>query len=173
MRQLNDMLKNRICRPSKLPWASRVLRVTKKDGTKRFCVDFIELNKVTRNDSYPMLHPKDILDKMHGDRLYSLLDRFLHCFILFSVGRISCISTPIKYIFYWSVEIQDEDRYKTAFATPKGLFECNRMPFGLINSGSTYQHIVDDAFRKVKHADAYVDNICVQSQEFQKHVSDL
>ena len=118
MEQVREMVSNQICRPSNSPWASRVLLVTKRNGSKRFCVDFRELNKVTRADSYPMPHPKDILDKMHGDSYYSFLD-----------GASA----------YWAIEIKEEDRYKTAFTTLKGLFEFNRMPFGLINSGSTYQ----------------------------------
>ena len=96
--------------------------MTKRDGSKRFCVDFRELNKVTRADSYPMSHPKDIMDRMYGDTHYSFLD-----------GASA----------YWSVEIDEAeideaDKYKTAFSTTRGLYEFNRMPFGLINSGSTY-----------------------------------
>ena len=74
MSQIREMASNQICRPSNSPWASRVLLVTKRDGCKRFCVDFRELNRVTRADSYPMPHPKDILDRMHGDSYYSFLD---------------------------------------------------------------------------------------------------
>ena len=58
MRQVSQMLSNQICRKLDSPWASRVLLVTKRDGSRRFCVDYRELNKVTRADSYPMPHPK-------------------------------------------------------------------------------------------------------------------
>ena len=80
IRQVNEMLSNGICRSSNSPWASRVLLVTKRDGSRRFCVDFRELNRVTRGDSYPMHEipiqcpPMDILDRMHGDSYYSFLD---------------------------------------------------------------------------------------------------
>ena len=123
MRQLDEMLQYGICRVSNSPWSSRVLLVTKKDGSKRFCVDFRELNKVTRIDSYPMPLPKDILDWMHGDKFYSFL------------GGASA---------YWSIQIEEEDKYKTAFSTPNGLYEFNRMPLGLVNSGSTYQRLMDE-----------------------------
>ena len=43
MLQMNEMLENQICRSSNSPWASRVLLVTKRDGNKRFSVDFTEL----------------------------------------------------------------------------------------------------------------------------------
>ena len=126
--------------------------MTKRDGNRRFCVDFRELNKVTRTDSYPMPHPKDILDRMFGDSYFSFLD-----------GASA----------YWAIEIAEVDKFKTAFTIPKGLYEFNRMPFGLVNSGSTYQRLMDETLRPVIHADPYVDDICVHSAEFDSHITDL
>ena len=34
---------------------------------------------------------------------------------------------------YWQVEVGEQDREKTAFCTPYGLYEFNVMPFGLCN----------------------------------------
>ena len=49
-RQIDEMLMNGICRPSDSPWASRILLVTKLDGSKRFVVDYRPLNMVTQTD---------------------------------------------------------------------------------------------------------------------------
>ena len=95
MTPVTDMISNGICRPSNSPWARRVLLVSKRYGNRRFCVDFRELNKVTRSGSYPMPHPKDILYRMFGDTYFSLLDG--------------------------ASEIEEEDKFKTAFTTSKGL----------------------------------------------------
>ena len=97
-----------------------------------------------------MPHPKYILNKLYGDTYFSFLD-----------GASA----------YWAIKISEADRHKTAFATP--LFEFNRMPFGLINSGSTYQRLMDETLKLVDRADPYVDDICVHSMDFEGHLSDL
>ena len=47
------------------------------------------------------------------------------------------------------------------------------MPFGLVNSGSTYQRLMDESLRPVIHAHPYIDDICVHSAEFNIHIADL
>ena len=46
MTPVTDMISNGICRPSNSPWASRVVLVSKRDGSRRFWVGLRELNKV-------------------------------------------------------------------------------------------------------------------------------
>ena len=49
---LQEKLANYITQPSKSPWASPIVLVTKSDGSMRFCVDYHKLNAVTRKDTY-------------------------------------------------------------------------------------------------------------------------
>ena len=37
--------------------------------------------------------------------------------------------------------MEEEDRHKTAFTTPFGIFEYNRMPMGMTNSPATFQRL--------------------------------
>ena len=151
-KQMKEMLDNGICRPSNSPWSSRVILVRKKDSSYRFVVDYRDLNKVTKKDAYPAANWQDILDKMNGSRVFSFLD-----------GASA----------YWSVPIREDDREKTAFAVPRGQFEMNVMAFGLCNSQSTYQRVIDQVLSGVPQVEAYIDDACVHTRDVEEHLSCL
>ena len=41
------------------------------------------------------------------------------------------------------MEVSHDDREKTAFCTPDGLFQFNVMPLGLCNAPTTFQCLMD------------------------------
>lgn len=47
---------------------------------------------------------------------------------------------------YNQVAVAEKDKQKTAFCTPFGLFEYNRLPYGLSNGPSTFQHLMERIF---------------------------
>jgi len=51
---VDNMLKQGSIEPASSPWASNVVLVKKKDGTLRCCIDYRQLNSVTRRDVYPL-----------------------------------------------------------------------------------------------------------------------
>ena len=108
---LYQMLRAGIIRKSHSPYASNVVLVKKKNGTLRICVDYRELNLKTKKDAYALPRMEDMLDCMAGNKYFSTVDM--------KSG-------------YHQVEILEEHKERTAFTVgPLGLFEYNRMPFGL------------------------------------------
>ena len=68
------MIKNKIVQESCSPYSSNPVMVTKKDGTKRFCVDFRSLNNTTIKDTYPLPNVEEIIEKFKGSRYFTQLD---------------------------------------------------------------------------------------------------
>ena len=58
---IDQMLEAKIIDRSTSPWSFPVVIVDKKDGSKRFSVDFRALNKVTKRNSYPLPVIDDML----------------------------------------------------------------------------------------------------------------
>ena len=99
---IDNMLKNDVITPSKRPWASGIVLVKKKDGSKRFCMDYRRLNEVTIKDACPLMRIDESLDQLAGSKWFSCLDM--------NSG-------------YWQVELDPQDREKSAFISNKGLYE--------------------------------------------------
>ena len=112
-KQVDKLLAEGHIRPSCSPWASPVTLVQKQDGTSRMCVDYRQLNAVTKRDRFPLPRIDEILDLMQGSNIFATLD--------LKSG-------------YHQLAVNSADVEKTAFICHRGQFEYLRVPFGLANA---------------------------------------
>lgn len=148
-RAIDDMLAANIIRRSKSPWSFPIVVVDKKDGSKRFCVDFRRLNKVTKTNSWPLPLIDDLLDQLGKASYFTSLD--------LKSG-------------YWQVQVQEEDKEKTAFTCHRGLFEFNVMPFGLCNAPQIFSELMSVVLQGLDScALAYLDDILIFSETLEQH----
>jgi len=70
---------------------------------------------------------------------------------------------------YNNIHIKQEDKWKAAFLTPKGLFEPTVMFFGLTNSPATFQMLINTIFRTdVAQGDTlvFMDDIAIHTKKW-------
>ena len=152
-KEIQEMLEHGIIEPSSSDWSSPMVIVKKKDKTVRVCVDFRKLNAKSKMDAYPMPRVDDMIDLVGSARYVSTLD--------LTKG-------------YWQVPVREEDRDKTAFSTPFGLFQFKRMPFGLHGAPATFQRMVDKLLNGMQDsAGAYIDDVVVYSDTWEEHLQHL
>ena len=148
---IKQLLEQGVIRESCSPYSSPLVIVRKKDGTLRMCVDYRLLNWKTRKDAYPLPRIEESLDALSGAKWFSTLD--------LASG-------------YNQVVVAEKDRQKTAFCTLFGLYEFNRMPFGLCNAPGTFQRLMERIFSD-QHFQSlllYLDDVIVFSSSFDQHL---
>ncbi|MCG8047770.1 MAG: reverse transcriptase family protein, partial [Candidatus Thiodiazotropha endolucinida] len=124
--EIKAMADKGLIEPSHSAWSAPAVLVPKRDGTTRFCIDYRRLNQLTIPDSHPLPRIDDTLDALGGSCWFSTLD--------------------LKSGFH-QVSIAEEDRPKTAFSIPgSGLWQWRVLPFGLINSPSVFERLMERVF---------------------------
>ena len=158
--EVQQMLKDGVITQSKSPYASNLLLVRKVDPTaeggvkNRVCASFVQLNKQTVKDSYPLPNIQYIFDK---------------------IGRSQWFSTMDLLSGFWQVLIKPEHRQKTAFITMRGLYEFVVMPFGLCNAPGTFQRLMDHVILPEYRdfIETYIDDLMTHSSTFDDHLKHL
>lgn len=151
-KDFEQMVKIGICRPSKSPWSSALHVVSKENGADRSCGDYRRINSVTTPDRYPVPNIQDFTINLHGCTVFSKID----------LTRA-----------YHQIPVYEPDIQKTAIITPFGLFEYMRMPFGLRNSGQTFQRFIDQVLKGLPFVFKYIDDIQVASNCHEEHLQHL
>ena len=75
---------------------------------------------------------------------------------------------------YWHIPVEESSAEKTAFEIPNGKYEMLRMPFGLCNSQSSQQRLMDNVLDEIKDCGVYVDNIIAYGKgSFIEHLEQI
>ena len=123
---IDKLLKQGVIRPSNSPWASPLCLVRKKNGSVRHCVNYRRINLQVQPDAFPVPKIDECIDALSGAKIFSTIDMTSS---------------------YLQVPVREEDIPKTAFISKHGLYEFTSMPFGMINSGATFQRVMELAMK--------------------------
>ena len=156
-RQLQQMLDENIIRPSTSQYVSPVLLVEKADGSLRFVTDFRRMNAENIVPEPATLPRIDCSLESIGSSqptLFTTLDMLKG---------------------FWQVPIEESSKQYTAFITHDGVFEYNRMPFGLANSPACFMRLMTSVLQGLmwEICLVYIDDIIVFSKDFSQHLDRL
>ena len=151
-KEINMMLELGVIEHSQSPWGFPAILLPKKDGGIRVCIDYRDLNTITKTDAYPLPRIDEMLDRLHGAQYFSKLD---------------CKSA------YWMIRMAEDSKEMTAVITPFGKYSFCYMPFGLKNAPSTFQRAIDSVLAPLEYAYPYLDDIIVFSSTWEDHVGAL
>jgi hypothetical protein len=156
-RQVQEMLDAGIIRHSKANAYSQVLLTPKKDNKWRFCVDYRRLNLSTEKESWPLPRIRDMIDRIgsHKASHYGVLD--------LTKG-------------YYQAPLSEASKRLSAFITPNGVYEWNRVAMGLKSAPAYFQQamateVLGDLLYRI--CEIYLDDIIVfgkTEEEFQANL---
>ena len=134
--------------------AHLVYWLPKKDGSTRFVVDYRKLNSFTIRDRYPLPRLDESIESFFGAKYFTTLDLLSG---------------------YHQIEVDENDKPKTAFTSELGHYEYNRMPLGLTNAPATFQRLMNFVLQKhlYKIVVVYLDDIIIFSKTFAQHIKDI
>ena len=148
------MLEDGVIERSASEWASPLVIVRKPSGDLRICVDYRKLNEATKGASYPLPNMTETLDRLADAKFFTTIDMVSG---------------------YHQIEVAPEDRHKTAFVSPFGLFQYCRLPFGLAGAPGTFQAVVEDMLQVLDTEDvmAYLDDLICFHSGFEEHLKGI
>ena len=123
-----------------MPWISSMLAVPKKNGKIRICLDPKDLNKAILRENYPMPTIEDIATRLHGAKVFSVLDA--------KNG-------------FWHVKLDEESSHLTTFHTPYGCYRWCRMPFGISSAPEVFQRRMHELIEGLRGIEVVADDFVV------------
>ena len=160
MKEIQKWLDDGIIEPCQSPFNAPILCVEKKlkPGQKepdlRVCVDYRGLNELVASDPFIPARLGDIFAETEPHRYRSAFD------------------LPSAYL---QIPVKKEDRHRTAFIVGNQQYQFTKMPFGLKNSGTSFERMMALVMKPLncKTTKNYVDDVCITNKNFMEHVNDI
>ncbi|GKT18903.1 Retrovirus-related Pol polyprotein from transposon 17.6, partial [Aduncisulcus paluster] len=151
---IDELLDSHFIVPSRSEFAAPIVLVRKPNGGLRLCCDYTLLNRITPNDEYPIPRQDMLFSALEGKSIFAALD--------LKNG-------------YFNIAVDKKSRHQTAFITPWGLFEWNRMPFGLKSAPAHFQRCLNAIFKGMMPQKCliYLDDILVFGSNEEEFLNNL
>ena len=130
-------------------WAAPIVVVPKKSGTVRICADFkTGLNDALEMHQHPLPTPDEIFSKLNQGAWFTQVD--------FADA-------------YLQLEMDESSKELVTINTPKGLYQYQRLPFGVKSAPGIFQETMDNLTSGLKGCAAYLDDVIVTGTTLEEH----
>ena len=134
-------------------WAAPIVPVLKQDGSVRICRDYkLTVNQAAKTDSFPLPRIDDLFASLAGGQAFSKLD-LAHA--------------------YLQLEMNGESKKLVTINTQKGLFQYNRLPFGVSAAPSIFQRTIEGVLQGIPNVCVYLDDILITGKTNSEHLMNL
>jgi len=134
-------------------WAAPIVPVLKRDGSVRVCGDYeVTVNQAVKPDTYPLPRIDDLFTALSGGKIFSKLD-LAHA--------------------YQQIALDEESKKLVVINTQKGLFQYNRLPFGISAAPAIFQRMIESILRGIPNVSVYLDDILVSGKTEEEHIQRL
>ena len=147
---LDALVKSKIIvkRDEPTDWVNSLLIVEKKNGSLRLCLDPLDLNKAIKREHYMIPTVEDIVSKLHGKRIFTILD--------------------LKDGF-WNVKLDSESSKLCTFNTPFGRYSFCRLPFGISSAPEVFMKRMSELFSDIEGVHIVFDDIIIAAVDDLDH----
>lgn len=124
-------------------WAAPIVVVPKQDKSIRICGDYkVTVNKAIKQEVYPLPTADDLFATLAGGETFTKLD----------------LSSA-----YQQLELTDESRKFLVINTHQGLYEYNRLSYGVSTAPNIFQRVMDQVLQGLPGVTCYLDDILIAS----------
>ncbi|KIH69313.1 reverse transcriptase [Ancylostoma duodenale] len=153
-KELDRLLEMNVITPvTHSEWAAPIVCLRKSNGKLRVCADFSTgLNKALESFDYPLPVPGDIFATLNEGAVFLQID----------------LSDA-----YLQIELSDESKKMVVINTHRGLFQYNRLPFGIKTAPGIFQQVMNKMVAGLRGVATYLDDILVCGRTEQEHMENL
>ena len=153
-KELERLQKSGVLTPIKYSeWSSGVVAVPKRDGSVRLCGNYKNtVNPALKHVAPPNINVDDILANLSGGSTFSKLD-LAHA--------------------YNQLELEEESKKYLVLSTHKGLFQQNRLVFGITTAPAIWQNAIEGVLQGIPGVQIYLDDILITGRTQEEHMKNL
>ena len=134
-------------------WATPIVPVPKQDGSVRICGDFKgTINPALQAEQYPLPRIEDIFANLAGGKKFSKID--------------------LRQAYH-QIELEEESRKYLTINTSMGLFQYNRLVFGITSAPAIWQRTIDQILEGTSGISCILDDMIVTGESDAERLDNL